>query len=101
MGRHTLFKAVPAAVIKRVRVDQDVFLEVFALADLSLQDETLWEQLISLKLDEGACLGLACEQIDSQLETLVFPELPGTAKFSAQAKSDQLPLRSLTRIRLK
>ena len=57
-----------------VRVDQDVFLEVFALADLSLQDEALWEQLVSLKLDEGACLGLACEQIDSQHGVLVVLE---------------------------
>lgn len=57
-----------------VRVDQDVFLEVFALADLSLQDEALWEQLVSLKLDEGTCLGLACEQIDSQQGILVVLE---------------------------
>ena len=87
---------MPAAVIKSVSVDQNVFLEVLALADSKWQCDTLWEQLISLVLSSCTCLSFVSEQIDPQLETLVFPELSGTAKFSAQEKSYRLLLRTLS-----
>jgi len=52
-------------------------------------DDTPEQLLISLALSSGARLSLVSELIAHQEGNLNVPELPGTARFSAQEESDR------------
>ena len=52
-------------------------------------DDTPEQLLISLALSSGARLSLVSELIAHQEGNLNVPELPGTARFSAQEETDR------------